>query len=165
MSKSISKSSSKSQSKFVAFGKEWTSVDKFVKKMRNKIVFNKEKSKSKKNITVSDYSDKAIVVRGDTKPYKDALKSLGGIWNPNLKDGAGWIFSIKKRDDVETWLKSNSETDLHLESKSHSESDLRLIANYSLYSQNPDLINPKDTPELERVDKCVKAFSKEHIIF
>ena len=135
--------------------------------MRNKIVFNKDKSKSnsKKNITISEYSDKAIVVRGDTKPHKDTIKSLGGIWNPNLKDGAGWIFSIKRKDDLEKWLKSDSETQSESYSESYSDSDLRLIANYSLYSQNPDLINPKDTPELERVDKCIKAFSKENIVF
>ena len=155
------KDQSKEQSKFIAFGKEWTSVDKFVKKMKNKIVFNNDKSKSKsnskKNITISDYSDKAVIVRGDTKAYKDTLQTLGGIWNPNLKDGAGWVFSIKKKEDLEKWLKSDPE--------SYSDSDLRLIANYSLYSQNPDLINPKDTPELERVDKCIKAFSKESIVF
>ena len=45
------------------------------------------------DLTVEDYSEKSIVVRGDTKEHKDALKQLGGKWNSRLRDGAGWIFS------------------------------------------------------------------------
>lgn len=52
------------------------------------------------SILISNYSDKAIVVRGDTKAIKEALLKLGGKWNTGLKGGAGWIFPLKKKDDV-----------------------------------------------------------------
>lgn len=44
------------------------------------------------NLKVIQYSDKCIVVVGDTKPNKDRLKSLGGSYNQWLKCGAGWVF-------------------------------------------------------------------------
>jgi hypothetical protein len=53
---------------------------------------------------IIDYSAKAIAVVGDTKPIKDELKKLGGKFNPKLSCGAGWIFSAKKREDVEKLL-------------------------------------------------------------
>jgi len=54
------------------------------------------------------YSDKSFAVYGETKEYKETLKSFGGKWNQNLKDGAGWIFPNSKRSQVNKWLKSVS---------------------------------------------------------
>ena len=56
-------------------------------------------------ITVIKYSEKAIAVIGNTKPIKDALKELGGSFNPRLSCGAGWIFSAKKQEQVIEMLK------------------------------------------------------------
>lgn len=61
---------------------------------------NKENSKDKKRdneINAIHYTDKSILVKGDTKPIKDQLKEIGGKWNSTLK---GWIFSIKKENDI-----------------------------------------------------------------
>ena len=52
-------------------------------------------------LTIEQYSDKAIVVRGDTQPYKEDLKNIGGKWNSALKGGGGWIFPNIKRSNVE----------------------------------------------------------------
>jgi hypothetical protein len=52
------------------------------------------------DLTVEDYSEKAIVVRGDTQTYKQQLKDLGGKWNTRLRDGPGWIFSKRMEDTV-----------------------------------------------------------------
>jgi len=52
------------------------------------------------DLEVTDYSEKAIVVRGDTKMYKEQLKTLGGKYNANLRDGPGWIFPKKFEDKV-----------------------------------------------------------------
>lgn len=54
---------------------------------------------------VIGYSAKSIVVRGDTKNYKDGLMAIGGKFNKNLKndDGSvypGWIFSKNKEAEV-----------------------------------------------------------------
>ena len=56
------------------------------------------------DIFMTEYSDKSIAVYGNTKIYKDKLKILGGKWNANLRDGPGWIFSNKHREDIERWL-------------------------------------------------------------
>lgn len=60
--------------------------------------------------TIIDYSEKAIALRGDTKPIKDKLSSLRGRFNAHLKDPKtgekfmGWIFSKKQRTEVENLI-------------------------------------------------------------
>jgi hypothetical protein len=52
------------------------------------------------------YTDKSILVFGDTKPWTQNLKELGGRYNPNLKDQTGrkgrkgWIFPRSKESQV-----------------------------------------------------------------
>ena len=55
-------------------------------------------------ISIVDYSAKAFAVVGDTKPLRAQLVKLGGRFNKRLTCGAGWIFSNKKREDVEAFL-------------------------------------------------------------
>jgi len=55
-------------------------------------------------LNIIDYSPKAIAVIGDTKPVKDQLMALGGSFNARLSCGAGWIFSKKRLDAVQTFL-------------------------------------------------------------
>ncbi len=56
---------------------------------------------SELDLTVHEYSEKSIVVRGeDTKLYKEELKDLGGKYNSRLKGGPGWIFSKRYEDKV-----------------------------------------------------------------
>lgn len=53
------------------------------------------------SLSCSDYSEKAIVVRGEeTHTYKEELMQLGGKYNEHLKGGAGWIFPKKKEDKI-----------------------------------------------------------------
>jgi hypothetical protein len=50
---------------------------------------------------IENYSEKSFVVCGEkTIKFKSRLKELGGKYNPNLKCGAGWIFSIKHKENV-----------------------------------------------------------------
>ena len=60
-------------------------------------------------MNLSDYTEKSIVLRGDTTKHKETLKTLGGKWNSNLKDGGGWIFSNKNKFSIETWLSNLSD--------------------------------------------------------
>jgi hypothetical protein len=53
------------------------------------------------NLTIEEYSDKAIALRGNSKEYKDAIKDIGGKFNSNLRGSAGWIFPKSKRSVVE----------------------------------------------------------------
>lgn len=54
--------------------------------------------------TIVDYSEKAIAVVGDTRDIKEQLAAMGGRFNARLSCGAGWIFSKRKRDEVEQFL-------------------------------------------------------------
>ena len=65
-------------------------------------------------IFVADYSKYSFVVFGDgTKDHKEAFKSMGGKWNPNLSLNCtpikGWIFSLKKKDEVRAYLEGREE--------------------------------------------------------
>ena len=55
-------------------------------------------------LNIDEYSEKAFVVRGDTKPYKDNLLNRRGKWNPNLKGGAGWIFSKRHLPTIKLFV-------------------------------------------------------------
>ena len=63
------------------------------------------------DITIEDYSDKAIVVRGNTIPYKEKIAKLGGKWNAKLRDGPGWIFPKTKRSSIEQWISTGEVVD------------------------------------------------------
>lgn len=56
------------------------------------------------DITITDYSEKSFVVRGETRQHKETIKALGGKWNSNLKDGSGWIFPVSKKAAVKEWI-------------------------------------------------------------
>ena len=55
-------------------------------------------------IEICEYSPKSFAVIGNTRPYKETIKRLGGRWNPNLTIGKGWIFQLTKLPEVEAWL-------------------------------------------------------------
>ena len=57
-------------------------------------------SKEKDKLIIENYSDKSFVVYGNTKSIKEELKTIGGKFNSNLRNGPGWIFSNKYRDKV-----------------------------------------------------------------
>lgn len=55
-------------------------------------------------MNLSTYSDRSFVITGNTKEYKDELKEMGGKWNSKLTCGSGWVFSLTKKKELETWL-------------------------------------------------------------
>lgn len=52
-------------------------------------------------IIIEQYSEKAIVVRGNTEPFKKEFLDIGGKWNSALKGGAGWIYANGRKALVE----------------------------------------------------------------
>lgn len=52
------------------------------------------------SVQIVDYSPKAVAIIGETKPIKEALKKLGGRFNPRLTCGPGWIFPKSKTQDL-----------------------------------------------------------------
>jgi hypothetical protein len=60
---------------------------------------------------IQNYTDKSFILIGETKPYKDKIKEMGGVWNSKLKDGnKAWVFSLTKQKDVEDWLNNEFKT-------------------------------------------------------
>ena len=60
-------------------------------------------------LIIADYSQKSFVIFGEeTKKYKEDFKRIGGKWNQNLTLNntsiKGWIFSHKKKADIENFL-------------------------------------------------------------
>ena len=59
-----------------------------------------------KKVTILKYSEKSIVVTGNTKPIKNQLKMAGGAWNARLSNPTtgermmGWIFAKHRQDKV-----------------------------------------------------------------
>lgn len=62
------------------------------------------------SIYIEDYSGKSFVVRGETREFKDILKSMGGKWNSRLTDKStkekfgAWLFWSDKRAVIEKWF-------------------------------------------------------------
>ena len=60
------------------------------------------------NLEIVEYSEKAIAVFGDTKPIKNALKGLNGLFRANLtyngERRAEWIYSRKQEQKVHETL-------------------------------------------------------------
>lgn len=82
----------------------YTSPEKSLDETKNEIQGNHNTSPASSTVSIKDYSDKAIVVYGDTKPYSDFFKSHGGYFNPRLREGAGWVFSKKREDEIREFL-------------------------------------------------------------
>jgi hypothetical protein len=54
---------------------------------------------------IESYTDKSFIIIGNTRPYKDKIKELGGTWNAKLREGKkAWVFPETKRKDVQEWI-------------------------------------------------------------
>lgn len=69
-----------------------------------------EDGKNFGDVHIAQYSEKAIVVYGDTRPIKDDLRKMGGRWNARLHLNGqhimGWVFPTAKLDAVTAYLES-----------------------------------------------------------
>lgn len=66
-------------------------------------------------MNIVNYSDKSFVITGNTKDFKDELKELGGRWNSKLTCGSGWVFSLTRKKELESWLEKKSITPMPLQ--------------------------------------------------
>jgi hypothetical protein len=55
-------------------------------------------------LNIKEYSEKAFVIYGNSKAYKEQLMARRGKWNPNLIGGSGWIFSKKHMDNMKVFV-------------------------------------------------------------
>ena len=77
----------------------------------NQVDANKDetgKSQSSQQLSMRDYSDRSFVVLGNSKPFSNTFKNMGGRFNRYLTvDGqkvVGWVFSKNKQEEVATFL-------------------------------------------------------------
>lgn len=117
-------------------------------------------------IYIEDYSAKSFVVRGETRDYKDALKSMGGKWNSRLTDKTtgdkfgAWLFWSDKRAELDTWIASgcNASED----SQTTNISDLKpnnnkVVKHASLTRGNTEVFSSEVIRRLEsKIDKLTK---------
>lgn len=111
-------------------------------------------------LSIQSYTDKSIVVIGDTKNYKDSLKSLGGKWNASLTNREtgekfmGWIFYSSKRNELQNWIdslgeigesKQESKQETNRESKQESKQEIKR-----------DSVNKSDTERIQNLEKTVQ---------
>lgn len=52
------------------------------------------------DLRIIHYSDKCVVVVGNTKTNKDRLRAIGGKYNAWLKCGEGWVFPKYKEAEI-----------------------------------------------------------------
>ena len=72
---------------------------------------------TQRSIRLVDYSEKAVVLYGDTKDFSEDLKNLGGYFNPRLRGGVGWVFSKKRIPDLRGLLGSYLQDETQIEDK------------------------------------------------
>ena len=120
-----------------------------------------------KDISLEEYTDRSIVVRGETRQYKEDLKKLGGKYNSRLRGEPGWIFPKSKQNDIVKFMKEGkrlvSEEEaqageartLEWESKRSSEKKTSSFSNYS--NDNNVLIHmiKNLTQKIEKMDKKI----------
>ena len=59
------------------------------------------------DLKVVDYNEGvSIAIVGDTYPIRKTLKEMGGKWMKFGKVGPCWVFSAKKREEIEAFVKS-----------------------------------------------------------
>jgi len=56
------------------------------------------------DIFIEQYTERSIVVRGDTRKYKEDLKKLGGKYNSRLNGEPGWIFPKSKNSVISGFI-------------------------------------------------------------
>jgi hypothetical protein len=83
---------------------EFEKVETTAETENNTVIVDASTPEQESDLVISEYSDKAIVLRGNTKPIKDQLKQLGGSFNFKLKGGAGWIFSKKREAEIRKYF-------------------------------------------------------------
>lgn len=82
---------------------------------------------SSEELRVVHYGERTIAVIGDTKPHKDALKTLGGYFVYRTQWGPAWVFREKKRNIVQAYVDGDTSVLKHIEEKKQNKDVSRYI--------------------------------------
>lgn len=121
------------------------------------------------SVTIENYSERSFVVRGETKEYKDILKRLGGKWNPNLRDGKGWIFPVSNINLVLQELRTVTEVEYQTNSyiKADTPQSLQALQDQAIKDIDTSYTNNCETNNesiCEDIDIDTKAINEAYKI-
>ena len=54
-----------------------------------------------KTMEIVQYNEKTLLLKGNTKPYKEELKQMRILYNYRLR---GWFFPVCRRNEVEEFI-------------------------------------------------------------
>ena len=89
-------------------------------------------------LRIVDYGERTIAVVGNTKPHKDALKSIGGYFVFRTQWGPAWVFREKKRDMVQAYLNGDTSVITREEEERQDESQKKGVSRYIIRVKYPD---------------------------
>lgn len=98
------------------------------------------------DIYSEDYNDRQFLIKGNTRPYKESIKKLGGFWKPTVK---AWIFPNIEKESVEAWIKKGE----HIAEVSQATTPAR-----STYDRREvdQISNAKLMQKLEKIEKMLE---------
>jgi len=111
---------------------------------------------------VQDYTEKSIVVIGETKDNKDGLIKLGGKFNAKLKVGPGWIFPKTEKERVLKFVNDGIITEKKTTYKIKEESNQpkeEVISTTKKEFLKPDLLT-QINQKIDRILKEVEELKK-----
>lgn len=89
-------------------------------------------------LRIVDYGERTIAVVGDTKPHKDALKSIGGYFVFRTQWGPAWVFRDKKRDVVQAYIDGDTSVITREEEEKQDETQKKRVTRYIIRVKYPD---------------------------
>lgn len=90
-------------------------------------------------LRIVDYGERTIAVVGDTKPHKDALKSLGGYFVYRTQWGPAWVFRDKKRGVVQAYIDGDTSVITREEdNEKQDETQKKRVSRYIIRVKYPD---------------------------
>ena len=89
-------------------------------------------------LRIVDYGERTIAVVGDTKPHKDALKSIGGYFVFRTQWGPAWFFRDKKRDVVQAYINGDTSVITREEDEKQDETQKKRVSRYIIRVKYPD---------------------------
>lgn len=123
------------------------------------------------NLQIVDYSEKGVVLTGDTKPIKDEIKALGGKFGmrfdtSKVPSGVGWIFPKTKLAEIEKLVAKYSTKGGNIETdKALQMLELQLVSDSGLGCLKLDTLSGL-TPinKLKRINQIEKLPNETDII-
>ena len=92
-----------------------------------------DKADSSDELKIVDYGERTIAVVGNTKPHKEALKTLGGYFVFKTQWGPAWVFRDKKRKIVQAYVDGDASVLKSVEEKQNKD-----VSRYIIRVEYPD---------------------------